>query len=131
MDSLSLRPWLRIDARASSALFNTPLSSAGSANIASNGSRGSVPRIARVKGSLEGNDHPPAEERRRCVLALGRMVGRKDQSRERHEFEGLLELPLGHQGIAPGDSFEDRRAGEVLAGQVGADVREPAAQARR
>ncbi len=46
------------------------------------------------KRAVEGNDQPAPEECRRGVLALGRMVGRENQSRAGNELQGVLELVL-------------------------------------
>src|SRR6516225_3679909 len=58
------------------------------------------------------------------------MVCGKYQPCKRDRLERLLELPLGEQRIASGDRLKHRRAGQVLAGQIGADIRETANQSR-
>ena len=79
-------------------------------------------RRAVLKRALERYDHPAAEECRRGVLALRRMVSREDQARIRHELEGVLKLVLGHQHVAASDGLKDRSADKIGGREVRADV---------
>ena len=66
----------------------------------------------------------------RGILAFGWMIGREYHAGVWDEFERVLEFVLGHDWVAAGYRLEYRCAGQVVAGKVWTNVRQPANEAR-